>query len=65
MAAGPERLAQRGLALGRQQLLLGRPGLLIRDGPGIHRIPGRRRCPHAELIEAEADGWIEKAGIAI
>lgn len=30
-----ERLAQRGVALGRQQLLLGGPGLFIGDDLGV------------------------------
>ncbi len=51
-----ERLAQRGVALGRQQLLLGRPGLVIGDVLDIGHIPGRhtslRRAQDLEALPA-------------
>jgi len=40
-----ERCAQCRLALGRQQFLLGRPGMFVREGVGVQHIPGRQRIP--------------------
>ena len=38
-----ERFAQRGVALGRHQFLLDRPGLLVWDVAGVRHIPGAVR----------------------
>jgi len=40
-----ERLAQRGVLLGRQQFLLGRRGLRVRDALSVRHVPGRLRLP--------------------
>ena len=40
-----ERLAQRRVPLGREQLLLRRYGLLVRDGLGVRRMPSVVRSP--------------------
>ena len=39
---GRERLAQRGVALGRQQFLVGRRGPLVGQELGVQHVPGRR-----------------------
>ena len=42
---GQERLAQGRVALGHEQLLLGRPGLLGREDLGVQPVPGREWFP--------------------
>jgi len=52
-----ERLAQGRVALGHEQLLLGRPGLLVREDLGVQPVPGREWFPgRAQDPEALSPG---------